>query len=108
VRIRDAYPEESTETNAKRRIDQPDVQFVDEDSSAVVPSVKSESPHIGQLTLPRQSLLKGANPRELSVDRVTPYEWNVNLKTARDIGVTTPPKVLKRADRVIQWVGEGP
>jgi len=47
-------------------------------------------------------VLKGANPGELSVERVTPYELIVDLKTARDIGVTTPPEVLKRADRVIQ------
>jgi hypothetical protein len=33
-------------------IDHPDVQFVTEDSSAVVPAVKSENTHIGQLTLP--------------------------------------------------------
>ena len=52
VRMRDAYPEESTETNAKCRIDHPGVQFVTEDSSGVVPAVKSENPHIGQLTLP--------------------------------------------------------
>jgi putative ABC transport system substrate-binding protein len=47
-------------------------------------------------------VLKGANPGDLSVDRVTPYELIVDLKTARDIGVTMPPEVLKRADRVIQ------
>jgi len=47
-------------------------------------------------------VLKGANPGELSVESVTPYELIVDLKTARDIGVTTPPEVLKRADRVIQ------
>jgi putative ABC transport system substrate-binding protein len=47
-------------------------------------------------------VLKGANPGELSVERVTPYELIVNLNTARDIGVTMPPEVLKRAHRVIQ------
>lgn len=52
VRMRVVYPEESTETNAKCRIDHPGVQFVTEDSSAVVPAVKSENPNIGQLTLP--------------------------------------------------------
>jgi hypothetical protein len=43
-------------------------------------------------------VLKGANPGELSVERVTPYELIVNLNTARDIGITMPPEVLKRAD----------
>jgi hypothetical protein len=55
VRMRDAYPEESTETNAKCRIDHPGVQFVIEDSSAVVPALKSENPHIGRLTLRTKS-----------------------------------------------------
>jgi len=47
-------------------------------------------------------VLKGAKPGELPVDRVIPYEFIVNLKTAREIGMTIPPDVLKRADRVIQ------
>jgi putative ABC transport system substrate-binding protein len=47
-------------------------------------------------------VLKGAKPGELSVETVTRYELIVNLKTAREIGVTIPPEVLKRADRVIQ------
>ncbi len=46
-------------------------------------------------------VLKGAKPGELSVETVTRYELIVNLKTAREIGVTIPPEVLKRADRVI-------
>jgi hypothetical protein len=52
VRIRSAYPEESTEANAKCRIDHPSVQFVIESSNAVVTAVKSENAHIGELTLP--------------------------------------------------------
>lgn len=47
-------------------------------------------------------VLKGANPGELSVETVKNYELIVNLKTAHEIGVTVPPEVLKRADRVIQ------
>jgi putative ABC transport system substrate-binding protein len=47
-------------------------------------------------------VLKGAKPGELPVERVAPYELIVNLKTAREIGVTIPPEVLKRANQVIQ------
>jgi putative ABC transport system substrate-binding protein len=47
-------------------------------------------------------ILKGANPGELAVEKVIRYELIVNLKTAHQIGVTIPPDVLKRADRVIQ------
>ncbi len=47
-------------------------------------------------------ILKGAKPGELPVETVNRYELIVNLKTAQDIGVTIPPEVLKRADRVIQ------
>jgi putative ABC transport system substrate-binding protein len=46
-------------------------------------------------------ILKGGNPGELSVETVTRYDLIVNLKTAREIGVTIPPAVLKRADQVI-------
>ena len=47
-------------------------------------------------------ILKGAKPGDLPVERVAPYELIVNLKTAREIGVTIPPEVLKQADQVIQ------
>lgn len=47
-------------------------------------------------------ILKGARPGDLTVERVAPYELIVNQKTAREIGITIPPEVLKRADRVIQ------
>jgi putative tryptophan/tyrosine transport system substrate-binding protein len=47
-------------------------------------------------------ILKGAKPGDLSVERVTRYELIVNLKTAREIGVTIPPEVVKRADRIIE------
>jgi len=47
-------------------------------------------------------ILKGAKPGDLPVQTVSSYELTVNLKTAREIGVTIPPEVVKRADRVIQ------
>jgi putative tryptophan/tyrosine transport system substrate-binding protein len=47
-------------------------------------------------------VLKGAKPETLPVERIAKYELDVNLKTAQQIGVTIPPEVLKRADRVIQ------
>lgn len=47
-------------------------------------------------------ILKGAKPGDLPVETVNRYELIVNQKTAQAIGVTIPPEVLKRADRVIQ------
>jgi putative tryptophan/tyrosine transport system substrate-binding protein len=47
-------------------------------------------------------VLKGAKTGDLPVETVNRYELIVNVKTAQEIGVTIPPEVLKRADRVIQ------
>ena len=57
---------------------------------------------IRRMTAYVDKVLKGAKPGELPVETVTSYELIVNLKTAQEIGVTIPPEVLKRADRLIQ------
>jgi putative ABC transport system substrate-binding protein len=47
-------------------------------------------------------ILKGASPANLPVEQATKFEFVVNLRTAKELGITIPQSILLRADELIE------
>ena len=90
------------ELSAKRRLPAvyPDRQFAD--AGGLMSYGTNRGEWRQRISYYTDRILKGAKPSDLPVERPTKFELIINLKAAKQIGLTIPPNVLARADKVIR------
>ena len=76
------------------------VEFVEDGGLMMYDASRTEMAHRAATYVDK--ILKGVKPADLPVEQPTKFEFVINLKAAKQIGVTIPPNVLARADRVIK------
>jgi putative tryptophan/tyrosine transport system substrate-binding protein len=72
------------------------------ESGGLVSYGQDQNMRVQRLAVYVDKIIKGAKPADLPVEAPTKFEFVINLKTAKQIGLTIPPNVLVRADRVIR------
>jgi putative ABC transport system substrate-binding protein len=74
--------------------------FVDE--GALISYAANDADRFLRAAIFVDKILKGAKAGELPIEQAMKFELVINLKTAKQIGITIPPNLLARADRVIK------
>jgi putative ABC transport system substrate-binding protein len=97
-----AYQKQIVELAAKNRLPAiySDTRFVDAGGLMSYGAVRLDE--FRRAAVYVDKILKGAKPAEMPVEQPTKFELVINLKAAKQIGLTIPPNVLARADRVIR------
>jgi putative ABC transport system substrate-binding protein len=100
--LNNSYPTQIVALAAKHKLPgmYPEIQFVN--AGGLMSYGVSTVDLYRRATVYVDKILKGAKPADLPVEQPTKFEFIINLKAAKQIGLTIPPNVLARADRVIR------
>jgi putative tryptophan/tyrosine transport system substrate-binding protein len=96
------YPKRIADFALKNRLPSMYERFAYVEVGGLISYAANEAESYRRAAVYVDKILKGAKPADLPVEQPTNFELAINLKTAKEIGLTIPPNVLARADKVIR------
>jgi ABC-type uncharacterized transport system substrate-binding protein len=97
-----SYPKRIAELAIKHQLPSMHADRSYVEAGGLISYATSDTEQFRRAAIYVDKILKGAKPADLPVEQPTKFELVINLKTAKEIGLTMPPNVLARADRVIR------